>query len=208
MMTREQLDALADQIADFSLRINLTTHALFTHLREFDTHDGWSGSGFSSTAAWLTWRIEVSPSAAREHVRGARALGELHLIDAAFASGKLSYSKVRALTRVATPETEQDFLDIAMHATAAQIERLAGAYRRSRVDPTQPNLDLRDATRGRARYTVGRHLISQLNPRALRTRTSHPRNSPRRPRNGPSSHRRVPLPPDATRQIHRSMLRE
>jgi hypothetical protein len=143
VLTREQLDTLADQIADFSLRIDLATHALFTHLREFDAHDGWSGSGFTSTAAWLTWRIEISPSAAREHVRVARALGELRLIDAAFAAGKLSYSKVRALTRVATPETEQDFLDIAMHATAAQIERLAGAYRRSRVDPSQPNLDMR-----------------------------------------------------------------
>ena len=142
-LSREQIDALATQIADFSLRIDLATHALFTHLREFDTHDGWSGSGFSSTANWLAWRIEISPSAAREHVRVARALGELHLIDTAFATGKLSYSKVRAITRVATPEIEQDFLDIAPHATAAQIERLAAAYRRTRIDPAEPGLDMR-----------------------------------------------------------------
>ncbi len=77
------------------------------------------------------------------YVRVARALGGLHDIDEAFAAGKISYSKVRAITRVATPETEQAFLDLAMHATAAQIERVAAAYRRTRVDPSQPNLEMR-----------------------------------------------------------------
>jgi hypothetical protein len=142
-MTREQLDALADQIANLSLRIDVAQHSLCTDLRQFDAHDGWSGMGFISTATWLAWRIGIGPAAAREHVRVARALGDLQLVDAAFASGKLSYSKVRALTRIATPTTEEELLSIAMHATASQIEKLAAAYRRTRVDPTQPNLDLR-----------------------------------------------------------------
>jgi hypothetical protein len=142
-MTREQLDVLADRIANLSLRIDVAQHSLCTHLRQFDAHDGWSGMGFVSTATWLAWRIGIGPAAAREHVRVARALGELQLVDAAFAAGKLSYSKVRALTRIATPATEQELLSIAMHATASQIEKLAAAYRRTRVDPSQPNLDLR-----------------------------------------------------------------
>ncbi len=142
-MTREQLDALANQIVNLSLHIDVTQHSLCTHLRQFDAHDGWSGMGFISTATWLAWRIGIGPAAAREHVRVARALGDLQFIDAAFAAGKLSYSKVRALTRIATPATEQELLDIAMHATASQIEKLASAYRRVRVDPSQPNLDLR-----------------------------------------------------------------
>jgi hypothetical protein len=142
-MTREQLDSLADQIANLSLRIDVAQHSLFTDLRQFDAHDGWHGMGFISTATWLAWRIGIGPAAAREHVRVARALGDLHLIDAAFAAGQLSYSKVRALTRIATPTTEEELLSIAMHATASQIEKLAAAYRRTRVDPTQPNLDLR-----------------------------------------------------------------
>jgi hypothetical protein len=142
-MTREQLDALADQIANLSLRIDVAQHSLCTDLRQFDAHDGWSGMGFISTATWLAWRIGIGPAAAREHIRVARALGELQLVDAAFAAGKLSYSKVRALTRIATPATEQELLTIAMHATASQIEKLAAAYRRTRVDPSQPNLDLR-----------------------------------------------------------------
>jgi hypothetical protein len=153
-MTREQLDGLADQIAELSFRIDLAKHSLLTHLRTFDAHDGWGGMGFISTASWLSWRIGIGSGAAREHVRVARALGELSRIDAAFAAGKLSYAKVRALTRVATPKTEQDFLDIAMHATASQIEKLTAAYRRTRVDPSQPAADLRRFVR-RADTTSG-----------------------------------------------------
>ncbi|MFV8754764.1 DUF222 domain-containing protein [Nannocystaceae bacterium ST9] len=142
-MTREQLDLLAGQIADLSLRIDVAKHTLLTHLRTFDAHEGWSGSGFVSTAAWLAWRIDIGAAAAREHVRVARALGELPLVDAAFAAGKLSYSKVRAITRAATSATEQDFLDVATHATASQIEKLGAAYRRTRIEPSEPAVDLR-----------------------------------------------------------------
>jgi hypothetical protein len=142
-MTRVQLDALGQDIADLSLRIDVAKHELLTQLRTFDTHDGWANSGFLSLAAWLAWRIDISPVAAREYVRVARALGELERVDAAFAAGELSYSKVRAITRVATPETEQDFLDVSTNATASQIERLSAAYRRTRVDPKEPPMDQR-----------------------------------------------------------------
>jgi hypothetical protein len=142
-ITREQLDGIGQSIADLSLRIDVAKHELLTHLREFDKHDGWANSGFLSLAAWLAWRIDIGPVAAREYVRVARALGELKLVDAAFAGGKLSYSKVRAITRVATAETEQDFLDISTTATASQIERLSAAYRRTRIDPKEPPLDQR-----------------------------------------------------------------
>jgi hypothetical protein len=106
-MSREQLGTLAHQISDLSLRIDIAKHSLLTHLRTFDAHDGWNGMGFIATAAWLSWWIHIGPGpgAAREHVRVARALGDLKLIDAAFADGKLSYAKVRAITRVATPQT-------------------------------------------------------------------------------------------------------
>jgi hypothetical protein len=143
VVTREQLDAIGQGIADLSLRIDVAKHELLTRLREFDEHEGWGNSGFLSLAAWLAWRIDIGPVAAREYVRVARALGELQLVDAAFAAGKLSYSKVRAITRVATPETQQDFLDVSTNATASQIERLSAAYRRTRSDPKEPPLDQR-----------------------------------------------------------------
>src|SRR5439155_8734059 len=76
------------------------------------------------------WRCGLTPRTAREHVRIARRLGELPRIHAAFAGGELSYAKVRALTRIAEPETEEELLRLARHMTAAQLERAVRAYRR------------------------------------------------------------------------------
>jgi hypothetical protein len=133
-LTPDQLDALGDEIATFAARIDAAEHALITRLRVFDAHEAWALAGFLSCAHWLSWRIGVGIKAAREKVRVARALGSLQKIDALFAHGELSYSKVRAITRVATPESEQHFIDVAAHATASQIEKLVRAYPRGRDD--------------------------------------------------------------------------
>ena len=127
--SREHLDRLADSIATLSLHIDIAKHQLLTKLREFDAHEGWRGTGALSTAAWLAWRIGIGAVAAREHVRVARALGGLPQIDSAFAAGELSYTKVRALTRVATAESERGFIDVAMQATASHLETIVAAYR-------------------------------------------------------------------------------
>ena len=98
---------------------------------EYDARDAWwSWGGVKSTAHWVSWRCSVTPHAAREQVRVARALRELPKTTSAFADGELSYSKVRALTRVATPECEEDLIELATHATAAQLERILAGYRR------------------------------------------------------------------------------
>jgi hypothetical protein len=132
VMTPDQLEALGEEIATFAARIDVAEHALITRLRLFDKHDAWANAGFLSCAHWLSWRVGLGLKAAREKVRVARALATLETVDGLFSRGELSYSKVRAITRVATPETEQDFVDIAVHATAAQIERLTRSYQRSR----------------------------------------------------------------------------
>jgi hypothetical protein len=131
-MTPDQLDALGEEIATFAARIDVAEHALITRLRLFDEHDAWANAGFLSCAHWLSWRVGLGLKAAREKVRVARALATLPTVDELFSRGELSYSKVRAITRVATPESEQDFVDVAVHATAAQIERLTRSYQRSR----------------------------------------------------------------------------
>jgi hypothetical protein len=142
-VSRERLDSLAQKIATLSLRIDAAKHQLLTYLREFDAHDGWAGTGALSTAAWLAWRIDIGQTAAREHVRVARALGQLPRLDEAFAAGQLSYAKVRAITRVATPESEQDFIEAAKHATASQMEKVTAAYRRTSTDPKEPPMSQR-----------------------------------------------------------------
>jgi Domain of unknown function (DUF222) len=83
-----------------------------------------------SCAEWLAWRCGLTPRTAREHVRIARRLRDLPRIGAAFRGGVLSYAKVRALTRIAEPETEEELLQLALNLTAAQLERAVRAYRR------------------------------------------------------------------------------
>lgn len=83
------------------------------------------------TARWLAWRCAIDPRTAHEHVRVARRLEELPLIHAAFARGELSYTKVRALTRVTEHRfEEEELLELAFALTAAQLERALGAFRR------------------------------------------------------------------------------
>src|SRR5262245_58965365 len=76
MMHSADLDKLGDEIAELSAHLDAATARWLDLIREFDARDGWS-NGFSSCAAWLTWRVGLAPGAAREHVRVARALGTL-----------------------------------------------------------------------------------------------------------------------------------
>jgi hypothetical protein len=98
---------------------------------EFDAAQGWREWGMRSTADWLSWQTGIGLNAGREQVRVARALRELPLVAAEFGAGRLSYSKARALTRIATAESEVDLVQMAEHATAAQIENFVAATRRA-----------------------------------------------------------------------------
>ena len=120
--------ALGDRIAELSARIHAATWELLVLIRQFDERDGWAGC--TSCAEWLGWRTGLEPGAAREHVRVARALADLPKLSDAMRRGKVSYSKVRAVTRVATPETEDDLLNVALSGTAAHVEKIVRAWRR------------------------------------------------------------------------------
>src|SRR6267142_2340926 len=104
-----KLDRLGDEIAELSAHLDAATARLLELIRAFDARGGWN-TGFRSCAAWLSWRVGLDLGAARERVRVARALGTLPLLAEALGRGELSYAKVRALTRVATPETEARLL--------------------------------------------------------------------------------------------------
>ncbi|PYN56593.1 MAG: HNH endonuclease, partial [Candidatus Rokuibacteriota bacterium] len=124
-----ELDRLGDEIAELSAHLDAATARLLDLIREYDARDGWN-NGFSSCAAWLSWRVGLAPGAAREHVRVARALGTLPLLARALARAELSYSKVRALTRVATPETEERLLAVGRAGTTEHVERIVRGWRR------------------------------------------------------------------------------
>src|SRR5216117_955718 len=124
-----ELNRLGDEIAELSAHLDAATARLLDLICEFDARGGWS-NGFRSCAAWLSWRVGFAPGAAREHVRVARALGTLPRLSHALARGELSYAKVRALTRVATPETEERLLAVGRAGTAAHVERIVRGWRR------------------------------------------------------------------------------
>jgi hypothetical protein len=126
----EALERLGDEIALLSAHIEVATSRLLDLIRDFDTRGSWS-NGFRSCAHWLAWRVALDLGAARERVRVARALGELPRLAQALAGGELSYAKVRALTRVATPETEERLLAFAKAGTAEHVERLVRGWRRA-----------------------------------------------------------------------------
>jgi 5-methylcytosine-specific restriction endonuclease McrA len=98
-------------------------------LAEFDERRGWASWEMNSCAQWLSWKCQMSSGTAREHVRVARALRDLPVIRREFAAGRLSYVKVRALTRIATPATEEGLADMAIPMTGNQLERFARAHR-------------------------------------------------------------------------------
>ena len=123
------VDQLGDQIAVLSAQIQAATYQLLVLIREFDEKSGWN-TGFRSCAHWLNWRTGLELGAAREKVRVAKALGELPILSEAMRCGELSYSKVRALTRVATAENEEELLGFAKAGTAAHVEKLVRAWRR------------------------------------------------------------------------------
>ena len=139
-----ELDRLGDEIAELSAHLEAATARMLDLIREFDAREGWN-IGFRSCAHWLSWRVGLDLGAAREHVRVARALSSLPRLAAALARGELSYAKLRAVTRVATPETEDRLLAVARNGTAEHVERIVRGWRR--VDS---KAEARDAARRHA----------------------------------------------------------
>ena len=171
-----ELDQLGDEIAELSAHLEAATARLLDLIRAFDARGGWN-TGFRSCAEWLSWRVGLDLGAAREKVRVARALGTLPALAQALACGELSYAKVRALTRVATPETEARLLAVGRAGTAAHVERIVRGWRRvdrqaearetarqhaSRSLQVYPDEDGMVVVRGRLEPEVGALLLRAL----------------------------------------------
>jgi hypothetical protein len=94
---------------------------------DFDDRKGWASWDMRSCAAWLSWKCSLSPKTARDQLRTARALRDLPVLHAEFAAGRFSYSKARAVARIATPQTEADLVEMCAPMTAAQADRFCAA---------------------------------------------------------------------------------
>jgi len=133
----QTIDDLDAAICSLARRLHAETGRMLELVRDFDDRFGWMKWSFKSCAEWLAWRCQISVSAAREKVRTAQALRLLPAISAAFADGRLSYSKVRALTRVAEAHTEDLLLAYALDATAPQVEARCRQMRNVRPESTE-----------------------------------------------------------------------
>jgi hypothetical protein len=125
------VDELEAEITELAGHLNAAQHRWLTLIAEFDRRQGWSDGACLSCAHWLNFKCGIDLGAAREKVRVARALESLPKISASMSRGEISYSKVRAMTRVAMAETEDYWLSIALHGTAHHVERLVQHFRRA-----------------------------------------------------------------------------
>jgi len=123
-----ELETLGERIAEHAAHFDAAMHRLLTDLREFDQRGGWHRQGASSCAHWLAWRVGWDLVTARDRVRVARKLPEFPAIDDALRRGEVSYSKVRAVLRVATSANADLLLDYAKLMPAAQLEKLTRKY--------------------------------------------------------------------------------
>src|SRR3954469_13406404 len=138
-------EQLGDEICTLAGHMTAATCRLLLMVAEFDKREGWAVPGVSSCAHWLMWRCGTAMGTARDQVRVARCLPGLPGIRERFAAGALTYAKVRALTRVATADTEETLIELALNATAAQLEEMIRAFRASE------NAALDDEAKRRAR---------------------------------------------------------
>ncbi|MGH3171391.1 MAG: HNH endonuclease [Trebonia sp.] len=126
VMPVEHLEA---RICELAGHITAATCRYLLLVADFDEREGWASWEMPSCAAWLAWKCQVAPGTAREHVRVARAIKDLPFIRREFAAARLSYAKVRALTRIATPDSEQVLAEMALPMTAGQLDRFVRAHR-------------------------------------------------------------------------------
>ena len=139
LVSTDVIDELADRVAQAAAVVDAATHELLTRIRAFDESGGWYVQGATSCAAWLAWRIGLTPGVAREKVRVARKLAALPATDEQLRLGQISYWKTRALTRVATAESEQTLLLYAQHSTGRQFEKICRLYRQSQALGVPPD---------------------------------------------------------------------
>ena len=141
-----------EELATLSAHLDAATYRQLVLIRQLDECGHWANAGATTCAAWLSFRIGMAESAARERIRIAHRLRDLPKVADAMRTGTLSYSKVRAIVRVATLKMEDQLLEIAQHATAAQLERICRGVRQQQLLALEDGEPLDEAERLRLAF--------------------------------------------------------
>ena len=122
-------ERLESEITQLAAHIHAATARWLGLVAEYDRRMAWADWDCKSCAHWLAWRCGLGMNAAREHLRVARSLADLPTITREFEAGRLSFTQVRALTRVALPDNEKELVELALGAPASQLEGMVRAFR-------------------------------------------------------------------------------
>ncbi len=122
---------LIDRITELAGHLNAANARWLALIAELDRRKAWAEWGVKSCAHWLNWKCGLDFGAARERLRVAHAIERLPRIRESMAAGRLSYSKVRAITRIGDESNEEYLLNIALRGTAHHVEKLVRSYRRA-----------------------------------------------------------------------------
>jgi hypothetical protein len=135
VLAPERQPTLSTRLLDLGAAFNATHHDLVALAARFEASNEWILDGAPSAAHWMADRLDVCIATAREWIRIGKALGDLPAVTAALADGTLSFSKVRALTRIATTENETELVELATTIPAGRLGHALAAWTQRREDP-------------------------------------------------------------------------
>ena len=127
--SREHPAELAKRLRALSTRAELTRAELVETLVRFDSAEAWRLTGARSCTDWMVAELGYSRASAYQHLKVGRELARLPVLAGLFRAGDLSWSKIVALVRVATPEDERALGIVALEHDADALARLLDEYR-------------------------------------------------------------------------------
>ena len=126
---------IREQVLDIGRRLSSHQWRLVHLVAELDRSGEWLLDGAATCAHWVAAALDIEVCTAREWLRVGTALDELPVIDDAFSSGRLSYSKVRTITRVADAANAAELCDLAERTRAGHLGRAIAAWLGRHEDP-------------------------------------------------------------------------
>lgn len=120
--------SLREQVLAVGRRWSAAQHRLVELVVALDDSGEWAADGAATCAHWVAHALAIEVCTAREWLRIGKKLTVLPGIASSFAEGRLSYSKVRTLTRVATPEHEAELCAIALQVPAGRLGHALAAW--------------------------------------------------------------------------------
>ena len=137
VLSSHMSSSLRSAVVDGARRLSLDMSAFISLLVDFDLGGEWAFDNARSCAHWVAQRADIELCTVREWLRIGHALTTVDEIARRFADGQLSYSKVRALTRVADADNQHELCAIAERVSAGELHGALAAWLNRTESPEQ-----------------------------------------------------------------------